>query len=147
MPKRQKPGPSAGTGQSEPVRLFFSCTKRTYCTVDEFYAAVLKAQRSGRARYWSKVAVIKLDSTVVLECRDCGKHLSARNPTDSCSTHFKEHEKTLVCKQASRFEDEPDQGEAATSAVGVLSAIKCVHSVITHINAIRCLHCCMMLLV
>jgi hypothetical protein len=88
MPKRQKPGLPAGTAQSAPVRLFFSVTKCAYSTVDEFYVAVLKAQRSGRARYWSKVAVIKLDSTVVLECRDCGTHVSDRNHTVGCSLLF-----------------------------------------------------------
>jgi hypothetical protein len=134
MQKRRKTGPTEasaeGARSSSSPKLYFAVTKCHYKTVDELYGAVLKAQSRGSAKYWKKVTVVKQDATVVLECEECGKQLSSRNPADSCSNHFFTREGNMVCKKASRLRDEageapdaaPDAAPAVASSSGKLSA-------------------------
>jgi hypothetical protein len=85
------------------------------------YSAVLKAQSRGSAKYWKKVTVLKKDATVVLECKECGKELSSRNPADSCSNHFFIHEGNMVCKEAAKLQDAAGKGQAVPSSSVTLS--------------------------
>lgn len=101
MGKRAKPEAGFGSSSSS---LYFVGTKKRHESVDSMYEAVLKAQRNGRAPYWSKVTVVKDENTVSLLCNSCGRTLSARNPADSCGNHFKDSEGRLGCKITERRE-------------------------------------------
>ena len=102
MSKRQK---SDDTPAEAGPRLYFAGTKQYYTSVESFFQVVCDAQRKGKAKYWRKVTPRRRDNSVHLECQDCGNLLSARNPADSCGSHFKEHQGALVCKRSVKIQD------------------------------------------
>jgi uncharacterized protein VirK/YbjX len=71
-----------------------------YATRKLLHAAVVDAQRKGKAKHWRFVNVVEdaAKDTVLLECHFCRKRFSCRNPADSVGKHFLVVEGVQSCR-------------------------------------------------
>jgi hypothetical protein len=97
---------------------YFAGTKKTYQSLDAFHDAVLQAQRTGKAPYWSLVTVRKdvALGTVQLICSQCSKPISAKNPADSAKKHFDRKDGAMVCKSVQKIQGSIDSALQHASA-------------------------------
>jgi hypothetical protein len=79
---------------------FYSGTKKTFTSLNNFHDAVLQSKQKGKALYWKHCSVVKNEQIgeVKLVCNFCQKLFSAANPSDSLAKYIRVLEdKSVTC--------------------------------------------------
>jgi hypothetical protein len=79
---------------------FYSGTKITYTSLNNFHDGVVLSKQKGKALYWKHCSVVKNERSgeVKLTCDFCQKLFPASNPSDSLAKHTRVLEdKSVTC--------------------------------------------------
>jgi hypothetical protein len=107
--KRSLASASGSTATPDDTASQWRLQRASFYSLVSYFEAVLLAKSKGRADYWNYVLVVKADSDVVLQCKLCGKQLSARNLSDSAGSHIsKLPDGTFSCKESKKRRIEVD---------------------------------------
>jgi hypothetical protein len=89
--KRRRADAGDAESPTDQQTWFYSGTKKTYTSLNNFYDAVVQSKQKGKALYWKHCAVVKSEriGEVKLVCNFCQKLFSVANPSDSLAKHMR----------------------------------------------------------
>jgi hypothetical protein len=90
---------------------YFAVTKKTHSSLQTYYDAVIDAQKSGQACYWTVTAPVKSveKDAVFLRCKLCQSEYSVKSPSVALKNHFVQREdRSWTCKYMQQAQNNVD---------------------------------------